>query len=182
MKQKLKETTETITKRGVIGADINRNKSGAMPDTTTNQLANNNGTDLLNGNTTSSLINNNNPEPSSSSILTSGEAFLEQIPSTTDAVAVLNGAAVEGTIVHDTQPQHLSWDSPPAAAAAPSPPRMRTSTMKSGARNPLLARDLAGLSPVKGTNRCTLLERDKSAKRKSNLNRSPHEESTEKRE
>ncbi|XP_038120349.1 serine-rich adhesin for platelets isoform X4 [Culex quinquefasciatus] len=148
MKQKLKETTETVVTIVKVAApsDINRNRTAAVVSS-----------DVLNG-------NHEPPKPEVE------EAFLEQIPSTTVTAASDDPKAprpVLGSL-------GSSLDSPRSLQS----PRMRTSTMKTGtvARSMALV-DIHGLSPVKTPAAAT----DKSAKRKSNLNRAQHEEATEKR-
>lgn len=148
MKQKLKETTETVVTIVKMAApsDINRNRTAAVVSS-----------DVLNG-------NHEPPKPEVE------EAFLERIPSTTVTAASDDPKAprpVLGSL-------GSSLDSPRSLQS----PRMRTSTMKTGtvARSMALV-DIHGLSPVKTPAAAT----DKSAKRKSNLNRAQHEEATEKR-
>ncbi|XP_062710041.1 uncharacterized protein LOC109414826 isoform X8 [Aedes albopictus] len=192
MKQKLKETTEVIIKPAVA-ADINRNRQAAPMSKSTNPA----GSDLLNGNALPTNTNNNNTEPtaSTSPAVSSGEeAFLERIPSTTTtaaAAAADPGPAKpggEGIPVLQRRAPHLSaiggGGGGSSSMESPPTPRMRTSTMKSGStRKPLagLERDIGALSPVRGFNGGAEMEREKSAKRKSHLNRAQHEESTETR-
>ncbi|XP_052565396.1 serine/arginine repetitive matrix protein 2 isoform X7 [Culex pipiens pallens] len=120
MKQKLKETTETVVTivKVAAPADINRNRTAAVVSS-----------DVLNG-------NHEPPKPEVE------EAFLERIPSTTVTVASDDPKAprpVLGSL-------GSSLDSPRSLQS----PRMRTSTMKTGtvARSLALV-DIHGLSPVK---------------------------------
>lgn len=205
MKQKLRETTETIK------GDINRNRSSTSNSTGRTAMSHINGNDVLhvsnvlNGNSTSSssagedvpkAILNNNPEPgtkATTATVASGEAFFERIPSSTANGG--GGTAASSGLSRTKLDFNGSMGSLDSPGAIVNSPRMRTSTMKSGAKCPpnigitnaglaaSFPKDINGLSPVKGqsTTIHTTVERDKSAKRKSILNRSQHEEATEKR-
>ncbi|XP_058839561.1 uncharacterized protein LOC131695051, partial [Topomyia yanbarensis] len=205
MKQKLRGTTETIK------SDINRNRTSTSSSQTTvtpNSNGNDpllNAANVLNSNGADSSVGNNNNkmtvfidknnQPANGD---NGNAFFERAPLT-------GFEKKEPRAQLEWIGSLSSLDSP----ALLNSPRMRTSTMKSGVRNQFVfsntaaaggsaastaataavaaaisfSKDTNGLSPVlssAGVDKEGAV-RDKSDKRKSNLNRSQHEEATEKR-
>ncbi|XP_058466610.1 serine-rich adhesin for platelets isoform X7 [Malaya genurostris] len=202
MKQKLRGTTETIK------SDTNRNKtSTSSSKTTVMPIGNGNeqllhAANILNGNnvvvvapveqndTKTISNNNNNIQPTVNG--NGEEIFFE---AHTGPLKTAVGEMKQSRTQLASIGSLSSLDSPTTMMNSP---RMRTSTMKSGVRNQFVAssnnvatadaatdsasfpKDINRLSPVLG-NGGKAFERDKSDKRKSNLNRAQHEEATEKR-
>ncbi|XP_055620082.1 uncharacterized protein LOC129764714 isoform X6 [Toxorhynchites rutilus septentrionalis] len=176
MKQRLKKTTETIKT-----SDVHRNSSSTRTVKTTSSTSNGGGgKTVINGKTNGSTSGN---KPAN--------------------ITINNNSLVATTDQKQSEPaanrrgfagESLKAFNSPITTSNSTTPRMRTSTMKSSMKRPVLGaielaasfpKDINELSPVKSSTASRVAaksdERDKSAKRKSNLNRSQHEESTEKR-
>ncbi|XP_055532458.1 serine-rich adhesin for platelets isoform X5 [Wyeomyia smithii] len=194
-----KTSTSNISSSSSIGKTVTSNDNGNehQPADVANVL-NGNGNSIATseGDTEIKNINNNNVFEPVVKKSDSEDAFFEQLPP---------GAGDNGAVLADERTSRAKLGSIGSLSSLDSPTvmnsRMRTSTMKSGVRNQYMAaantaatvtkvttiaatqaqasfaKNSESLSPVLSG----AVERDKSDKRKSNLNRSQHEEATDKR-